>query len=132
MTATLCTVCLVEPRLEGSRSTWCRECKNAWQRGYRAGVRKQVRVPEPVPQGDCLIWQGYVLYNGYGRVHASEGVTAYAHRAAWEKAYGAIPDGLTVDHACEVKLCVNVEHLQLVTRGRNTELYYERRKAVST
>lgn len=124
----ICNACHLAPRLPGKRMTWCRECKNAWQRAYRAGVRKQERVPAPVrtPSG-CLLWQGYVTPEGYGRLNRGQ-VYLYAHRVAWEAVYGAIPDGLTVDHDCEVKTCVEVSHLQLVTRGRNTELYYERRR----
>ncbi len=110
--------------------TWCRDCKNEWQREYRRGVRKQVRVPAPLWVDGCLLWQGYVDPEGYGRTKASEGFTAYTHRVAWEVEHGPIPDGLTVDHTCETKTCVYVGHLQLVTRGRNTELYYERRREV--
>ena len=42
-----------------------------------------------------------------------------AHRVAWEDARGPIPDGLTIDHLCRVRNCVNVEHLELVTIAEN-------------
>ena len=44
-----------------------------------------------------------------------------AHRFAWECANGAIPDGLCVLHRCDVKACVNVEHLWLGTRADNMQ-----------
>lgn len=123
-----CNACHVAPRLPGARMTWCRACKTEWQRQYRAGVRKQVRTPAPVRSASgCLLWQGYVhAETGYGMTHRSQR-TVYAHRVAYETANGPIPGDLTVDHTCEVKTCVEPSHLQLVTRGRNTQLYYERR-----
>jgi hypothetical protein len=104
--------------------TWCRICKNIWQKAYRRGERKQRRVPPPVQdENGCLIWQGYIMPNGYG----NSGST-YAHRIAYEQACGPIPEGMTVDHLCEVKVCVNPAHLELVTRGDNTRRYYQRRR----
>ena len=108
--------------------TWCRDCKNEWQRAYRAGERRFKPVPKPKRRGDCLIWQGYVNPNsGYGTISTGVGKTGYAHRVAWERVHGAIPDGVTVDHLCEQKLCVNVSHMELCTRGDNVRRYFERR-----
>ena len=42
-----------------------------------------------------------------------------AHRVAYEKAYGPIPEGLVIDHLCRNGLCVNPEHLEAVTRKEN-------------
>lgn len=46
-----------------------------------------------------------------------------AHRFAWEMVNGPIPEGLTIDHVrergCRSKLCVEVAHLEPVTRGDN-------------
>lgn len=125
----VCTACGLAPRLPGTRSTWCRECKNEWQRGYRAGIRLQRRVPPPVrDENGCLIWQGCCLPAGYGHL-TIDGRQDYAHRVAWEKLHGPIPDDLTIDHTCNVPPCVEVAHMQLVTRGRNTQLAWERRRS---
>lgn len=59
---------------------------------------------------------------GYARVHRSiDGKTfkKLAHRDAWERKNGAIPDGHTLDHLCEQTLCMNAEHLQPVTSAAN-------------
>jgi hypothetical protein len=123
-----CTKCGLSPRLAGSRSTWCRECKNEWQRGYRAGVRLQKRIPDPVRDANgCLLWQGYVDHEGYPRVTHQGQPGQYAHRVAYEKANGVIPDGLTIDHLCEVKICVAPAHLEACPRGENVSRYYDRR-----
>ena len=41
------------------------------------------------------------------------------HRAIYEKFVGPIPDGLTIDHLCRNRLCVNPAHLEPVTLAAN-------------
>lgn len=78
----------------------------------------------------CWIFHGSTQSKGYRQVYDYlTDSMVLAHRAAWEIANGPIPDGMTVDHMCETKTCVRPDHLHLVTRGRNTRLYYERRAA---
>ncbi|TXH09365.1 MAG: HNH endonuclease [Spirochaetes bacterium] len=43
-----------------------------------------------------------------------------AHRTAYRLAGGVIPDGMTIDHLCRNKVCVNVFHMEVVTRGENS------------
>ena len=40
---------------------------------------------------------------------------ALAHRFAYETFVGPIPEGLTIDHLCRIRHCVNPEHLEAVT-----------------
>ena len=55
---------------------------------------------------------------GYVQVKIG-GKNFYVHRLAWEAVHGPIPDGLTVDHSCFNRACINVEHMELTTRGEN-------------
>jgi hypothetical protein len=48
------------------------------------------------------------------------GVLDMAHRAFYEHYKAAIPAGLTLDHLCRVRNCVNPTHLEPCTRGENT------------
>lgn len=81
-----------------------------------------------VVDGDCLTWTGAKGTSGYGSCTNGRGGTALAHRRAWLAINGEIPDGLTIDHLCLNKLCVNVEHMEVVTRGENSR----RRLALQT
>lgn len=71
--------------------------------------------------GDCWLWTASGS-NGYGTI--MEGPSRkklYAHRVAYEMAYGPIPEGMVVDHLCHVTLCVNPSHLRAVTSKQNSE-----------
>lgn len=67
---------------------------------------------------DCLLWGGAMNSKGYG-CFAVDGVSQLAHRLAWEDANGPIPEGMTVDHLCRTRNCVNTEHMELVTIAEN-------------
>lgn len=71
---------------------------------------------EFAPDSDCWEWQGNLNPKGYGKT----GRGAYAHRWFWEYAVGSIPSGMTIDHLCKNKRCVNPDHLEVVTRAENT------------
>jgi len=44
-----------------------------------------------------------------------------AHRYAYERANGPIPDGLVIDHKCHNILCCEASHLRLATTKQNME-----------
>ena len=71
------------------------------------------------PDGDCLLWTGATdKSSGYGRIRI-DGETRYAHRTAYELAFGAIPEGMHIDHLCRVRHCVSPAHLEPVTPAEN-------------
>jgi HNH endonuclease len=41
------------------------------------------------------------------------------HRVSWEALHGPIPGGLTIDHICRVRRCINPEHLRLLSNLAN-------------
>lgn len=67
----------------------------------------------------CWLWIGRVNPDGYGRFSLRARRYAMAHRWAYEFCVGPIPAGLTLDHLCRVRHCVNPGHLEPVTRSEN-------------
>lgn len=68
----------------------------------------------------CWEWAGATNSSGYGSVTNGHGGTHLTHRASYELLIGKIANGLTIDHLCLNKLCVNTDHMELVTRGENS------------
>jgi hypothetical protein len=68
---------------------------------------------------DCWLWTGSTNNDGYGHVKTDEGPTRGVHRVIWEALVGPIPEGLSLDHMCRVRNCVNPDHLRPVTHAEN-------------
>ncbi len=64
--------------------------------------------------GHCHLWIGSIHAEGYG-VYSD----VLAHRIVYELTLGPIPAGLTLDHLCRVRPCVNPRHLEPVTLAVN-------------
>lgn len=80
-----------------------------WLHGFLTHVERD---------GNCWIWtaktkQGYGVYGGRS-----------AHRDAYQRLVGPIPDGLELDHLCRRPACVNPLHMQPVTRQENRRRRY--------
>ena len=70
-----------------------------------------------MPSG-CWEWQGTIEKGGYG-VLQIEKKQWRAHRYAYVRRYGAVPDDMLICHSCNNKLCVNTEHLYVGTHSDN-------------
>lgn len=75
-------------------------------------------------QGVCWEWTGFLGRKGYGqtsiRLATGARMSTGAHRRAYILLVGQIPAGMTLDHICRKKACVNPDHLEVVTRAENT------------
>lgn len=104
----------IAPRSRSSRG---------WVRGQPMPRIPGHRTPAPVRNGTgCLIWQGRVDKNGYGRRGAG-----WAHRIAWEKAVGPIPPRYEVHHLCRTPRCVEPTHLECIPAEEHWALTNPRR-----
>ena len=75
---------------------------------------------EPLVWSTCVVWTSTIGKSGYGQISVG-GRKIPAHRFAWERERGPIPDGMVIDHICWERSCVNVEHLRLATPAQNMQ-----------
>jgi hypothetical protein len=88
-------------------------------------LKQQVTVNE----AGCWVWQGSTA-RGYGQVDAwvDGSRIKSAHRLSYVLANGEIEEGMQVHHKCAIRLCVNPDHLQLVTLESNIAEMHQRNK----
>lgn len=84
---------------------------------------RRVRFIEKLSyRGDhgCWEWQGSKTRQGYGRFQLGEGYgCTTAQRAAYAIFVGDLAPGLTIDHLCGNRSCVNPAHLEAVAHRVN-------------
>jgi hypothetical protein len=77
-------------------------------------------VPAHKPElGPCWLWMGQHHKQGYGmfskRIEGRKNSKTYlAHRVAYERLIGPIPEGLVLDHLCRNTGCANPYHTEPV------------------
>jgi hypothetical protein len=65
----------------------------------------------PEPNSGCLLWLGRVRTNGYPQINV-DGASRAAHRVALEQKLGRpLLPGEFACHKCDVKICINEDHL---------------------
>jgi hypothetical protein len=95
---------------------WSRPyCKRSWLPAERVAYYSR-----PDPLSGCHIWHGHLNHSGYGTLHY-QNRTFFAHRLAWQAKNGPIPGGMVLRHRCNVRSCVNPEHLVPGTTAQNNE-----------
>lgn len=89
-------------------------------------VAEQIILPNVTvdKQVGCLLYQERVNASGYGTVYPDHWGIA-AHRTVWWAKRGPVPSGHELHHECQVRTCVNVEHLTVMTRAEHIRIHQQ-------
>lgn len=102
---------------------WCNTHYARWRlRGTVETRTVDIRFWEKVDKrgpDECWLWTAARGPGGYGFFTRGRGHSPLVHRFAYELLVGPIPEGLTIDHLCRTKLCVNPAHLEPVSNAEN-------------
>lgn len=85
------------------------------------------RLPErfwdkvvPEPMSGCWLWTGATLQNGYGQIAWGSKVVG-VHRLMCTVTYGFPSTGKEARHTCDIRCCVNPDHVVWGTSQENKQ-----------
>lgn len=110
-TCPLCKITFPKSGGKGNHIKWCEKREDHfWSKVDKAGA------------GGCWLYTGTISFEGYGYVNIGSGVRRkqwQAHRFAWSLLKGPIPADGCILHHCDVRHCVNPDHLYIGDRKDN-------------
>lgn len=98
-----------------NRGKWLRKLD---PESYKELLRKQLESRILKNDSGCWLWTGSKQKNGYGSKKLY-GKQTPAHRASYFAYKGEIHPELEVMHTCDVRICINPDHLVLGSHQEN-------------
>lgn len=77
----------------------------------KTALKRLIEFVVPVTESGCWLWIGETQ-DDYGHMNI-DGEDVCADKAFWEERYGSIPNGQCICHKCNIRYCVNPNHLYL-------------------
>lgn len=90
--------------------------------GYLEVLLERIDEYSQVQANGCIIWTGAQSGHDYGVI----GVGAklfHAHALVYELEHGPVPNDYELHHTCDTRLCINVQHLMLVTHAEHMRIH---------
>lgn len=84
------------------------------------------KTPGHGPKGECWLYTGYLDDDGYGVFKDDNHKPRRAHKFSYVKFKGEVPEGINVCHECDIRNCVNPDHLWLGDNNENTQDMYRK------
>jgi hypothetical protein len=99
--------------------------------GYWEGaVKRFSQKVEVIPDG-CWVWLGSKNKYGYGVVSINK-EHLYVHRFMFSCVHGGLTPGMIVYQLCNVRTCVNPDHLEEISVEENVKRQNKRRASYGT
>lgn len=77
-------------------------------------VQERIAANSHMTESGCVVWDGAVYRNGYGKIKY-HGKTTQVHRALYDELYGPLPPRVFITQTCGNRRCGNIDHLKMVT-----------------